>query len=51
MKQDVNNGAYGLQIIYPDYMINRTKQTNNLGDFSLQQEVMEMCTTCGCNIF
>ena len=51
MKQDVNNGAYGNQIIYPDYMINRTKQTNNLGDFSLQQEVMEMCTTCGCNIF
>ena len=51
MKQDANNGNNGLQIIYPDYMINRTRQTNNIGLFSLQQEVMEMCTTCGCNIF
>ena len=51
MKQDANNGDYGLQIIYPDYMINRTRQTNNIGEFSLQQEIMEMCTTCGCNIF
>ena len=51
MKQDANNGQYGPQIIYPEYMINRTRHTNNIGDFSLQQEVMEMCTTCGCNIF
>ena len=51
MQQDVNNGVYGVQIIYPDYMKRRTKKTKNTDILPFEQEVMEMCTTCGCNIF
>ena len=51
LQQDANNRNYGVQVFYPDYLQRRTKKTRTDGNFSLEQEMMEMCTTCGCNIF
>ena len=51
LEQDVRDGQFGIQIVYPDYLKRKPKTNNQDGIFSLEQEVMEMCVTCGCNIF
>ena len=51
LEKDIRDGQFGIQLVYPDYL-NRKTRTNRIdGIFSLEQEVMDMCVTCGCNIF
>ena len=51
LEQDIRDGQFGIQIYYPDYLDRRTKKNKTQGDFPLEQEIVEMCVTCGCNIF
>ena len=51
LEQDIRDGQFGIQLVYPDYLNRRTRTNRQDGIFSLEQEVMDMCVTCGCNIF
>ena len=51
LEQDVRDGQFGVQVVYPDYIGNRTRKHNTNGVFSLQQEIEEMCVSCGCFIY
>ena len=41
---------YGGNFIYPDYTRYRKKR-NQYNLLPFEQEIMEVCVTCGCNIF
>ena len=51
LEQDVRDGQFGIQVVYPDYLEKRTRRNNTTTIFSLQQEIEEMCITCGCYIY
>ena len=51
LEQDIRDGQFGIQIVYPDYLKRKTRTNRQDGIFRLEQEVMEMCVTCGCNLF
>ena len=51
LEQDVRDGQFGVQVVYPDYIGNRTRKNNTNGIFSLEQEIEEMCVSCGCFIY
>ena len=51
LEQDVRDGQFGVQIYYPDYLQRKTRNNQQDDRFRLEHEVMEMCVTCGCNIF
>ena len=41
---------YGGNFIYPDYTRYKKKR-NQYNLLPFEQEIMEVCVTCGCNIF
>ena len=51
LEQDIRDGQFGIQIYYPDYLKRKPKEIQQQEDLGFTQEVVEMCTTCGCNIF
>ena len=51
LEQDIRDGQFGIQLVYPDYLNRTTRTRRQDGIFSLEQEVMDMCVTCGCKIF
>ena len=51
LEQDIRDGQFGINVFYPDYLQRRNRNNQQDDKYRLEHEVMEMCATCGCNIF
>ena len=51
LEQDIRDGQFGIQLVYPDYIKRKPKRNTTDDKYRLEHEVMEMCASCGCNIY
>ena len=51
LEQDIRDGQFGIQLVYPDYIKRKAKRNTTDDKYRLEHEVMEMYASCGCNVF